>query len=269
MASYSDFVNQLKRLNLKKKGKKPKVSPNKFYPYGVESQTTELLKGELDGYAAKLSRAALDGGVEAIYATLGAPPDSFRSEVERLARDIDNFQVKAFANFSEMVVGERYFPSSDEKENILNTWTENFVNLCKSTNEEMRKRSAGIISDGVLNGRNMKELVKELQNNCADFSRSKAELIATTEVGKLNTAMNRAQSQAVGIDYYEWAAAMDGRTRESHAIMDGKICAWGKDDVYYEWETDSNGKRKLVEKPRPKNSYKGAPGTDFRCRCVA
>ena len=64
---------------------------------------------------------------------------------------------------------------------------------------------------------------------------------------------------------------MDGRTRESHAVMDGKICKWGDDSHYYAWEDDpaKPGKRKLVRKPRPGNAYMGAPGTDFRCRCVA
>lgn len=63
---------------------------------------------------------------------------------------------------------------------------------------------------------------------------------------------------------------MDGRTRESHAIMDGKICKWGDDDGYYEWVTDEKtGKRKLKRFERPKSAYHGAPGTDFRCRCVS
>lgn len=104
---------------------------------------------------------------------------------------------------------------------------------------------------------------------CASFTSTKADLIAVTEVGKLNSAIERCQCEDAGIDYYEWSAAMDGRTRESHALMDGKICKWGDDDHYWEWETGEDGKRKLVRKNRTEKMYHGAPGTDFRCRCVA
>ena len=267
--SYSQFVNDLKELKIKKKGKKPKVNPSKFYPSQSELQAAELIGEELSDYAQKMAAAARTGKVKAVYDTPGAVPDSFRSKAAMIAADVNKFNVLAFANYSELVVGERFFVSSDKKNEILSNWTENFVNLCKSTNEEMRKKVAGVISDGVLSGRNLRETVLEVQHTCSDFTRSKAELIATTEVGKLNSAIARNQSESAGIEYYEWSAAMDGRTRESHAVMDGKICKWGDDEGFFEWEEQQDGKRKLVRRVRPGNAYKGAPGTDFRCRCVA
>ena len=271
MPDYSDFVNILKKLHLKRKGNRPKVAPQKFYPSQVELQTQELIREELGEYGYRLADAAAKGGVQGVYDVPGAVPQGFDEKVQKVAEAVSLFQVRAFANFSELAVGERYFPGGNEQRDIiLNTWSDNFVNLCKSTNEEMRKKVAGVVSDGVLGGRNIRELTKDIQNTCKDFTRNKAELIATTEVGKLNAAISRNQSESAGIQFYEWSAAMDGRTRESHAVMDGKICKWGDDDHYYVWETDpKTGKRKLVRKPRPANAYKGAPGTDFRCRCTA
>ena len=271
MPDYSDFVDILKKLHLKRKGNRPKVSPQKFYPSQVELQTQELIREELGDYAYKLKSAAQANGVQGVYDVPGAVPQGFDEKVQKVAEAVSLFQVRAFANFSELAVGERYFPGGNEQRDIiLNTWSENFVNLCKSTNEEMRKRVAGVVSDGVLGGRNIRDLTKDIQNTCSEFTRNKAELIATTEVGKLNTAISRNQSEAAGIQFYEWSAAMDGRTRESHAVMDGKICKWGEDEYYYLWETDpKTGKKKLVRKPRPANAYIGAPGTDFRCRCTA
>ena len=247
------------------------MSANRFYPARVDLQTQELIREELGNYAYKLQNAAQNGGVKAVYDVPGAVPEGFDEKVAKVANEVSMFQVRAFSNFSEMAVGERYFPQQGEKETILTTWTENFVNLCKSTNEEMRKKVAGVVSDGVLGGRNIRDLTKDIQNTCSEFTRNKAELIATTEVGKLNSAIARNQSESAGIQFYEWAAAMDGRTRESHAVMDGKICKWGDDTHYYVWsEPDpKTGKKKLIRKDRPENAYKGAPGTDFRCRCVA
>ena len=271
MPDFPDFVNILKKLHLKRKGNRPKVAPQKFYPSQVELQTQELIREELGEYGYRLADAAAKGGVQGVYDVPGAVPQGFDEKVQKVAEAVSLFQVRAFANFSELAVGERYFPGGNEQRDIiLNTWSDNFVNLCKSTNEEMRKKVAGVISDGVLGGRNIRDLTKDIQNTCKDFSRSKAELIAVTEVGKLNTAMAKNQSESAGIQFYEWGAAMDGRTRESHAVMDGKICKWGDDDHYYVWETNPDtGKRKMVRKDRPPNAYKGAPGTDFRCRCVA
>lgn len=270
MPDYPQFVDILKKLRLKKKGNRPKVAPQKFYPSQVELQTQELIREELGEYGYRLADAAKKGGVQAVYDVPGAVPQGFDGKVQKVAEAVSLFQVRAFANFSELAVGERFFPGGNEqREIILNTWSDNFVNLCKSTNEEMRKRVAGVVSDGVLGGRNINDLAKDIQNTCADFTRNKAELIATTEVGKLNSAIARNQSESAGIEFYEWSAAMDGRTRESHAVMDGKICKWGDDTGFYVWKEQPDGKRKLVRQDRPKNAYMGAPGTDFRCRCTA
>lgn len=270
MPDYPQFVDILKKLHLKRKGNRPKVAPQKFYPSQVELQAQELIREELGEYGYRLADAAQKGGVQAVYDVPGAVPQGFDEKVQKVAESVSLFQVRAFANFSELAVGERYFPGGNEqREIILNTWSDNFVNLCKSTNEEMRKKVAGVVSDGVLGGRNIRDLTKDIQNTCSEFTRTKAELIATTEVGKLNTAIARNQSESAGIQFYEWSAAMDGRTRESHAVMDGKICKWGDDEGFYVWEQGEGGKRKLVRRKRPENAYKGAPGTDFRCRCTA
>lgn len=116
--------------------------------------------------------------------------------------------------------------------------------------------------------RRISETAKAVRNACGTFAASKAELIARTETGKLNTAIARNQMESAGIEYYEWGAAMDGRTRESHALMDGRICKWGDDSHCYEWTDGKNGRR-LKRVARPKGAYEGAPGTDFQCRCVA
>ncbi|MBR6448374.1 MAG: minor capsid protein [Fibrobacter sp.] len=268
--TFAEFIQNLRTLKLKKKGQRPKMNPNKFYPSQAELQTQEVMREELNNYADKLEKAASTGEVAKVYAVPGAVPDGFREVVEGLAEKVSEFQMRSFASFSELTVGERYFPSQENKEQILNTWTENFVNQCKSTNEEMRKKVAGVVSDGVLEGRNLRDITKEVKQTCTDFTDNKAELIATTEVGKLNSAISKDQAKSAGIEYYEWSAAMDGRTRDSHAVMDGKICKWGDDDGYYKWVIDEKtGKKKLKRFPRPKEAYKGAPGTDFRCRCTA
>lgn len=281
--SYPEFVEHLKDLKIKKKAKRPKVSPNKMYPHRIELEVQSLLRDELMDFGKALETAALTNldlprfkqrqqrfadGINEVSALSFADFEEFEKKARELAYKVDDFATLAFSNYSEMAVGERYFPNA-AKEEIIDTWTQNFVTLCKSTTEDLKKKVSGDLSDAVMNGRSITELTKQIQSTVSSYSRSKAELIATTETAKLNTAIAKAQSKEAGIEYYEWGASMDGRTRESHALMDGRICKWGDNDGFYEWESQPDGKRKLVRKPRPAKAYKGAPGTDFRCRCVA
>lgn len=281
--SYPEFVEHLKELNIKKKAKRPKVSPNKMYPHRIELEVQSLLREELLDFGKALETAALTNldlprfkqrqqkfadGIDEVTALSFADSEEFEKKARALAYKVDDFATLAFSNYSELAVGERYFPSAT-KEEIIDTWTQNFLTLCKSTTEDLKKKVSGDLSDAVMNGRSIPELTKQIQSTVSNYSRTKAELIATTETAKLNTAIAKAQSEEAGIEYYEWGASMDGRTRESHAIMDGRICKWGDDTGYYKWEAQPDGKRKLVRKPRPAKAYKGAPGTDFRCRCVA
>lgn len=272
--SYPEFVNRLKELGINKRTKKLKVSPNKFYPHKIELETIELLREELDDFGEQLTLASTIGmvrdSIDDISAISPELSDDFKNAVSKIASKISVFNAMAFADYSDLTIGQRYFPTIDAEHEILNVWEKNFMTLCKSANDEIKKKIAAKISDGILTGKNLRSLEIDIKNTCASYSKSKSELIATTEVGKLNTAIARSQSEAAGISYYEWSAAMDGRTRASHAAMDSKICKWGEDKFYYEWELSSaTGKRKLVKKSRPKNAYMGAPGTDFRCRCVA
>ena len=111
MPDFPEFVDTLKKLHLKKKGNRLKVSPQKFYPSQVELQTQELLREELGEYAYKLQNAAMVSGVQGVYNVPGAVPQGFDEKVQRVAEEVSLFNMKAFANFSELAVGERYFPA--------------------------------------------------------------------------------------------------------------------------------------------------------------
>ena len=105
--AYSDFIDTLDELHIKKKGKRPKMSANRFYPARVDLQTQELIREELGNYAYKLQNAAQKGGVKAVYDVPGAVPEGFEEKAARVANEVSLFQVRAFSKFSEMAVGER------------------------------------------------------------------------------------------------------------------------------------------------------------------
>ena len=55
-------------------------------------------------------------------------------------------------------------------------------------------------------------------------ARSRARLIARTEVSKASTALTRARSEEMGLEWYVWESSQDERTRRSHRKMQGILC---------------------------------------------
>lgn len=123
-----------------------------------------------------------------------------------------------------------------------------------------------------LKKRQEKELSKAYEKLKADIEKGlgeriqhKAELVARTEIGKLNQAATRATHEAAGIDYYQWITTIDGRERESHAKLNGLICSHGDPSAQY-IENEDNPENPTREN-RPAGAYEGEPGEDFQCRC--
>jgi SPP1 gp7 family putative phage head morphogenesis protein len=55
-------------------------------------------------------------------------------------------------------------------------------------------------------------------------ARSRARTIARTEVSKASTALTRARSEEMGLEWYVWESSQDERTRRSHRKMQGVLC---------------------------------------------
>lgn len=110
------------------------------------------------------------------------------------------------------------------------------------------------------------ELSETLQKRY-NTSKSKADLIARDQVGKLNGNLAQQRQQDLGVDLYEWMDSDDKRVRKSHAVMDGKVCSWNDSSIYTNSVEDA-----LAGKWKSRSSIGGVelhPQEDIRCRCVA
>ena len=105
--TFAEFVKNLRTLKIKKKGMRPKVNPNKFYPYQADLQTEEALRDELKDYANRLEIAAGNGGVQAVYAVPGAVPEDFEPKVRHLAELVDSVTAHGLGSREESSL---YFP---------------------------------------------------------------------------------------------------------------------------------------------------------------
>jgi len=59
-----------------------------------------------------------------------------------------------------------------------------------------------------------------------DVARSRALLIARTEVTRTATTLTQARAEHIGSEGYIWRTAGDGDVRPSHRAMNGKFVRW-------------------------------------------
>ena len=114
----------------------------------------------------------------------------------------------------------------------------------------------------VTNGWSVKALAGKILALDSKITKSRANFIARDQIGKLNGLITQRRMQDIGLTMYEWSSSSDERVRESHAIMDGKLCRWDDATVY----SEDGGK---TWKPRPSGAVLMHPGMDYQCRCTA
>lgn len=99
------------------------------------------------------------------------------------------------------------------------------VRLIKSIPLDAAERVHHLTYEGLANASRANEIAKEIMRSGA-VSKSKANLIARTEVGRASTNLGQARALHVGSTGYIWRTAMDSDVRKSHHDMEGKFVAW-------------------------------------------
>lgn len=81
--------------------------------------------------------------------------------------------------------------------------------------------------EAVVTGGRAEHFAKEIAAS-GDIAKSRADLIARTELGRATGALDQARALAIGSNGYIWRTAEDGDVRHSHREMEGKFVEWGK-----------------------------------------
>lgn len=246
------------------------MNAQRFYPRGIERELQQKTEAEFMRIYRQFLEASLRG-----FSTFnddqldlsGTQPElsgKFKGELMDIARKTENKARDNFSRQSEMIIGAPYYPPGTA-EGILNDWHATFQDLCVSACSQQKTKMAVIVAGAKQAGWNKAQLERAISEQLPGEFRHRAELIARTELAKLNTRVTLETYKSTGIRYYKWLTTIDGRERESHAAMNGKICSVGDGDVYFE----QNPERPLhpVEHQRTGGMYHGHPGTDFQCRC--
>lgn len=99
------------------------------------------------------------------------------------------------------------------------------VELIKSIPLDAAKRVHDLTIKGLEDGTRAKEYIAEIMRS-GEVAKSRAMLIARTEVSRASSNFTQARAEAVGSEGYVWRTAKDGDVRSDHKALDGKAFAW-------------------------------------------
>ncbi len=125
------------------------------------------------------------------------------------------------------------------------------VTLIKSIPLEAAKRVHDLTIKGIENSTRADEIATEIMRS-GEVAKSRAMLIARTEVSRTAANLTQARAQAVGSDGYIWRTSQDGDVRSDHRALAGKFFAWNDPPVADE-----------------RSGTRAHPGCIWNCRCWA
>lgn len=141
-------------------------------------------------------------------------------------------------------LGVNVFRSEPFLRPLAEGWISENTSLIESLPSRLNPDLEGIVRRGVMNGRSVKDIAKEIKGRYG-VNDYRAKLIAQDQTLKLNSDLTRYRLQSVGVERYIWRSVQDSRVRQEHADRNGKE---------YTFKEGANGSQ---------------PGQEVRCRCRA
>lgn len=99
------------------------------------------------------------------------------------------------------------------------------VDLITSLPLEASERVHKLAIEGLQGERRARDIAKMIYAS-QEVTKSRAVLIARTEVSRAATVLSQVRAGQAGITHYIWRTAGDGTVREGHKAMEGKVCEW-------------------------------------------
>ena len=177
------------------------------------------------------------------------------------ASQIGDWNEKEFKRSIKTVVGVDPISKNQGYQTLIQSWAKENATLITSIQSNLLDDVAGVTQRGMSAGKSINDISKEIKDRYG-VTKSRARLIARTEVGKLNGNLSKYRNEELGIKTYFWATSNDEKVRDSHKALNGMLCKWNDDSVY----SDDEGKS---WKRRTGKMFIGKPGDDINCRCTS
>lgn len=182
-------------------------------------------------------------------------------KVEQIAKITKNTSLREWKRAIKETLGidllDDYY-KGEFYEEAIRRWIAENVLLIKSIPSETLGDLREIILGSYLKGSSIRDIQKAIQETY-NTSKRKAQLLARDQVATLNAQLTKAQQTDAGCKKYRWSDSRDGRVRDCHKALDGKVFSW--DDPPEMWYETKRG--------RVYTGRRCHPGEDYCCRCVA
>ena len=199
----------------------------------AEKQYARRLRGVADqiGHIVRMFDPMTASGIEQMQALLHRYAEFItpwaRAAARFMLREVADRDEKAWYELSqEMSRNLRKEIRSAPIGRALNVHMDEQVRLIRSMPIEAAERIKKLsIEAQLVTGARAKQLAISIEGT-GQVTRSRANLIARTEVATVSSALVRARSEHVGSTEYIWRTSMDGDVRKSHREMEGKVIKW-------------------------------------------
>ena len=157
-------------------------------------------------------------------------------------------------------------------EEIINSTVARGVGLITNLTNDYASQVQTIVTNGMQEGLHPTAISKQLQEK-AKMPIKRANLIARNEVARVNSAVDSARSESLGMKYYRWSTSNDERVtgRPGGLYPNSKVKCWdiAKKDIGYGPGVFTYKKgAPLKGSNKPKGSDGVHPGTaHIGCRC--
>jgi SPP1 gp7 family putative phage head morphogenesis protein len=204
--------------------------------------------------------------IKAIISALGVSSTVLYEEIENdalgIGFQIANFNGAQYKKIIKSTLGVDPITNDEFLQSRLKAFARQNALLITNMKDSLIKDIEGIVVRGFLDASTSLDIQKEITSKF-EVSRSRARLIVRDQTAKLNGQLTKARQERVDIDEYIWNSADDERVRDSHKVLDNKVCRWDDDTVY----RDQNSKEWKIRSSI--GAYVGIPGSDYQCRCFA
>lgn len=170
---------------------------------------------------------------------------------QRMLADVERREYKAWMQTArEMGKGLREELREAPTGAVMRQLQHEQVNLITSVPLDLARRVQDLARDYAAGGRRYDEMIDMIQRT-GHVAKSRATLIARTEVAKAQSLLTQARAEYVGSTEYKWVTAHDADVRPSHQRLDGTIQRWDSPP--------------LSDPP----NHHAHPGQIWNCRCVS
>lgn len=181
-------------------------------------------------------------------------------KAKRFGLEIAIFNQRQYEKTVNSVLGIDVFLEEPWLKNQLELFANQNAQLIENMSNNEMERVSGIVQRGLQEGSSYEAIAEDIEKSFG-ITRRHAKLIARDQTTKLNGSLTKLRQQELGISQYRWLTAGDERVRQSHRVLDGKICRWDDPTVYL---NESSGKWEKRSKIGGTDVH---TSQDVNCRC--